>query len=198
MTLFADDWSDVSSSGVGAGFLEHLKGSLGEITHVEGPEVSGNNRGYALVFTNLADPGVATVTTNGVRFQRLTAMLPEEFTCTLQEDQEHIARYLVDTVAGLAISSGRGLDYEQVVKNERPIIADTRMHGILATPSPFFGHAFDLYRDDKGEPAVQIITLVPVTAAEADFVEEADAEELYDIWRENRTNLLNVYRESVL
>jgi hypothetical protein len=34
--------------------------------------------------------------------------------------------------------------------------------------------------------------------AEADFVEKSDAEELYDIWRETRTNLLDIYRESAL
>jgi hypothetical protein len=188
----------MSSPGGYGRFLEHIEGKLGAIKHVEGPEVSGANRGYALIYTHLADPGVASVTTNGVRFQQITSMLPEEFTCSLQEDQEHIARYLVDTVAGLAISSGRGLEYEQVVKNEQPIIADSQMQGILASPSPFFGGEFDLYRDDNGQPVLQIITLIPVTAAEADFVEEADAEELYDIWRENRTNLLNVYRESAL
>ncbi|WP_040786764.1 suppressor of fused domain protein [Nocardia pneumoniae] len=189
----------MSSPGGYGRFLEHIEGKLGGIKHVESPEVSGSNRGYALIYTDLADPGVATVTTNGVRFQQITSMLPAEFTCSLQEDQEHIARYLVDTVAGLAISSGGGLEYEQVVvKNDQPIIADTAIHGILTSPSPFFGGEFDLYRDDNGQPSLQIITLLPVTSAEADFVEEADAEELYDIWRENRTNLLNVYRESAL
>ena len=179
-------------------FLEHLEAKLGGIKHVEGPEVSGSNRGYALIYSHLADPGVSTVTTNGVRFQQITSILPEEFTCSLQEDQEHIARYLVDTVASLAISSGRGLEYEQVVKNDQPIIANSQMHGILALPSPYFGGDFDLYRDDNGQPTLQIITLLPVTAAEADYVEEADAEELYDIWKENRTNLLDVYRDSPL
>jgi hypothetical protein len=188
----------MSSPGAYGRFLEHLEGKVGVIKHVEGPEVSGLNRGYALIHTNIADPGVSTVTTNGVRFQQITSMLPEEFSCSLREDQEHIARYVVDTVASLAISSGRGLEYEQVVRNEESIIANSRMHGILAMPSPFFGGGFDLYRDDNGEPSLQIITLVPVTAAEADFVEESDAEELYDIWRENQTNLLDVYRESVL
>lgn len=177
-------------------YVEHIERALGPIKHVEGAETNDSNRGYALIHNHLADPGVATVTTNGVRFQQITSMLPEEFTCSLREEQEHIARYLVDTVAGLAISSGRGLEYEQVIKNEHPIIAN--MHGLLATPSPFFGGEFDLYRDDNGQPSLQIITLIPVTAAEAEFVEEADAEELYDIWRENRTNLLDVHRDSAI
>lgn len=179
-------------------FLEHLEGAAGGIKHVEGPELNGSNRGYALIHTNVADPGVATVTTSGVRFQQITSLLPMEFTCSLQEDQEHIARYLVGTVAGLAISSGRGLEHGQVVKNEKPIIANTEMHGLLAMPSPFFGGDFDLYRDNNGQPTLQIITLIPVSAAEAEFVEDADDEQLYDIWNENQTNLLDIYRESVL
>ena len=158
----------MSSPGGYDRFLEHVEGRLGAITHVEGPEVSGSNRGYALIHTNLPDPGVATVTTNGVRFQEIVSMLPEEFTCSLQEDQEHIARYLVDTVASLAISSGRGLEYDQVVKNDQPIVAGTRIHGILASPSPFFGGEFDLYHSDNGQPSLQIITLIPTTAAKAD------------------------------
>jgi hypothetical protein len=180
------------------GYLAHLESSLGKISRVEGPEVDGRKRGYALVFSRLSDPGVATVTTNGVRFQRITTLLPAEFTCSLRLDQEHLARYLTDVVAGLAVSSGRGLEYGQVVRNDQPIIANSRMHGFLASPSPYFGSAFDLYRDDDGTPALQLITLIPVTAAEAQYVEDADAEELSDLWRENRTNLLDVYRESAL
>lgn len=181
-----------------SGYLDHLESSLGEIGHVEGPEADGRNRGYALVFSRLADPGVATVTTNGVRFQRVSALLPTEFTCSLRLDQEHLARYLTDVVAGLAISSGRGLEYGQVVRNERPIIANSQMHGFLAAPSPYFGPAFDLYRADDGTPALQLVTLIPVTAAEAQYVEDADADELSDIWQESRTNLLDVYRGSAL
>lgn len=178
-----------------SGFLEHLD-ELGAISRVEGPESDDSNRGYALIHSIIADPGVATVTTNGLRFQRITALLPEEFTCSLQQNQEHFARYLVATLASLAISSGRGLEYDQVVKNDQPIIENTRMHGVLAVPSPYFGKKFDLYHEDTR--TIQIITLIPVTSAEADFAEEADAEELYDIWRENRTNLLDVHRASAL
>lgn len=178
-------------------FIEHIEHSLGEIQHVEGPEVDGANRGYALVYTLIPDPGVASVITNGVRFQKIASLLPEEFVLSLQEDQEHIARFLVDTVASLAISGGRGLEYDQVMKHDQPIIKNTQIHGLLASQSPFFGDEFDLYLDN-GQPTLQIITLLPVTAAEAEYAEKSDAESMYNVWREHRTNLLDIFRESAI
>lgn len=171
---------------------DHIEKNLGAIEHVVETE-----RGYSLAHTRIPDPGVASVITNGVRFHRLAATLPEEFTCSLRQDQGHIARYLVDTIAALAVVSGRGLEFDQVVRNDEPIIPDTAICGLLASQSPFFGDDFDLYVEN-GRPRLQIITLLPLTDAEADHAERADAESMYEVWHENRTNILDVYRASAI
>ncbi|MFG1798216.1 suppressor of fused domain protein [Nocardia sp. NPDC049149] len=186
------------SLGQRAAFLDHLEANLGAITPIAESRPAVGDYGYTLLAAHLADPGVWSVVTDGVRLHRITSLLPEEFSCSLQDDQSHHARYLVDTTASQAVASGRGLDYDQVVLSDRPLLAGTDICGLLASPSPYFGATFDLQRDADGDPVLQVITLIPVTRAEAEFVEAADAEELYDIWREARTNLLNVHRESAL
>lgn len=183
------------------GFLGHLEQHLGNIRHIEsGRSDSGGtgHRGYDLVEFHTPDPGVSTVITNGLRFQSLTATRPQELVCSLWEGQRDIVRYFVDSMAGVLLGQGRGLEYGAVVVNDRPVLEGTEMHGVLAHPSPYYGSDFDLFRDASGEPAVQIITLMPVTAAEAALVEEEDADELFERFWAKRPNLLDVTRPSAV
>ncbi|MFD7506012.1 suppressor of fused domain protein [Streptomyces sp. NPDC059850] len=173
------------------GFLGHLEQHLGTIRHI----ASGHSD---LVEFHQPDPGISTVITNGLRFQSLTATRPQELVCSLWEGQRDIARYFVDSMAGVLLEQGRGLEYGAVVVNDRPVLEGTEMHGVLAHPSPYFGSDFDLFPGASGEPGVQIITLMPVTAPEAALVEEEDADELFERFWAKRPNLLDVTRPSAV
>jgi hypothetical protein len=187
------------------GFLGHLERHLGEIRHIESGHSDGSSaggpsgrRGYDLVGFHAPDPGISTVVTNGLRLQPLTATRPQELVCSLGEGQREIARHVVDSMARALLGQGRGLEYGAVVVNDRPVLEGTEMRGVLAHPSPYFGGDFDLFRDSSGEHAVQIITLMPVTAGEAALVEAEDADELFERFWAKRPNLLDVTRPSAV
>jgi hypothetical protein len=177
--------------------LEHLKSYLGTIRQIESARSEEGNRGYDLVVFHREDPGITTVATNGLRFQQITSMLPEELVCTLWEAHAHIAHYLVDTMASIILRNGRGLDYGVVVGSEEPIIDETEIRAVLAHPSPYFGGGFDLF-PSRDAAKLQIISLIPITANEHELVKERGSEALFEKFRENRTNLFDIRRPSAV
>ncbi|WP_433602205.1 suppressor of fused domain protein [Nocardia sp. CA-135953] len=178
--------------------LEHNTGHLGKFRYAEPAEIEGRNRGYDLVFFDNEEYPVTSVITNGLRFQELSSLLPEELVCTLRTGQEGFAHYLVDVTAGLVLQNRRGLEYDSVLVNDSPLIKETEIHGVMGYPSPFFGDEFDLLRDADGQPVLQLITLLPITQQEAEFASENSPDELWEIWQENRTELLDINRGSAL
>ncbi|PTM56782.1 suppressor of fused domain protein [Desmospora activa] len=177
--------------------LKHLERHLGTVHKVESAKSSKENRGYDLIFFHNDEPPISTVVTNGLRFQSITSMLPEELVCTLWDGQEHIAHYLVDSTASMLLRGGCSLDYGMVIENKQPIVSNTEIQAILAHPSPYFGNTFDLF-PNTNEPTLQMISLIPITLAEAAFVKKEGPEALFERFRENRANILDVRRPSVV
>jgi hypothetical protein len=81
-----------------------------------------------------------------------------------------------------------------------PLIPDTGIEFLLASPHPFVEDGFDLYHDDQGEAALQFITLIPATRAEFEFLgeHENDADALLELWESRDTDLLDIYRASAV
>lgn len=177
--------------------LEHLQQRLGAVREVESANSERGNRGYDLTFYEVQEPPVTTVVTNGLRFQRIASVRPEELVCSLQSDQKHIAHYLVDSIASMIIRNERGMEYGSIFENDRPIIEDTEIIGVIAHASPLFDEGFN-YFPSADDPTLQIITLVPITAAEVDFVRNEGADMLFEVFHLNRTNILNVRRRSAV
>ncbi|MFE3545205.1 suppressor of fused domain protein [Nocardia sp. NPDC059177] len=180
-----------------SGLLEHLEQRLGPVRRVESAQTEAGNRGYDLTFYEVEDPPVTTVVTNGVRFQQIRSMLPEEFLCMLRSDQAHIAQHLVDSIASMAIRSQRGMEYGTVFRNKKPIITGTEIVGVVAHVNPKFDDTFNLFPNATA-PRLQIVTLVPVTGYELDFVKEEGADKLFEVFWLNRTNILDVHRQSAV
>ncbi|KAA5828762.1 suppressor of fused domain protein [Saccharopolyspora hirsuta] len=179
------------------GLLEHLKSHLGTIQKIESARSDEGNRGYDLVFFHKDDPGITTVATNGLRFQSITSMLPEELVCSLRTDQQHIAHYLVDSIASMIIRNGTGMEYGSVFQNDQPIIEDTEITAVIAHTSPLFDEAFNLFPNDQA-PTLQIISLVPITNAEVEFVGEEGADMLFEVFHLNQTDVFDVRRRSAV
>lgn len=177
---------------------EHNTEHLGKFRYAEPAEIEGRNRGYDLVFFDNDEYPVTSVVTNGLRFQDVTSLLPEELVCTLRNGQEGFAHHIVDITAGLVLRNQRGIEYDSILVNATPLIDDTEIHGVLGYPSPYFGDEFDLLRDSDGQPVLQLITLLPITQKEAEFAGENSPDELWDIWQEHRTDLLDINRRSAL
>ncbi|MER5393064.1 suppressor of fused domain protein [Saccharopolyspora sp. NPDC002686] len=180
-----------------SGLLQHLEAHLGAVRKVESARSDAGNRGYDLSFFHRDEPPVSTVVSNGLRFQPVTSMMPQELTCSLWDQQEHVAHYLVDSVASMVIRNEQGLEYGSYFKNNGPIVEGTGITAVLAHPSPFHGESFNLFPDHQS-PALQIITLLPITDPEVGFVEAEGADGLFEVFRLNRTNILDVRRPSAV
>ncbi|UGT40989.1 suppressor of fused domain protein [Nocardia yamanashiensis] len=179
------------------GLLEHLKRRLGSPRRVESAQSDRGNRGYDLVFYEVEDPGIVTVVTNGLRFQRITAIRPEELVCSLRSDQERFVHYLVDSIASMIVENGRGMEYGSVFGGDRPIIDGTSITGVIAYTSPLFDAGFDFF-PTADAATVQMISLVPVTEYEIDFVADEGADMLFEVFRLNGTDILDIGRESAV
>ncbi|MGK3208465.1 hypothetical protein ABFJ78_45575 [Amycolatopsis sp. MEPSY49] len=135
-----------------------------------------------------------------MRFQQIDASLPQEFVVSAVPEHVDEAGYLAHVIAGEAIGRRRGYAYGGGYVNAEPLIPGTGIAFLLAAPHPFAGEEFDLYRDDRGEPALRFITLLPCTLDEFTFVREHDGDPaaLFDVWESRETDILDLYRESAV
>ncbi|MFE3188727.1 suppressor of fused domain protein [Nocardia sp. NPDC059240] len=180
------------------GLLEHNLQHLGKFRYAEPADNGVRNRGYDLVFYDLDEHGVTSVTTNGLRFQAIDALLPEELICTLSIGEEGFAHHLVGLVASRIIQRRKGLEFGEILVTETPLIDDTQISGVLAATSPFFGTDFDFFCGSGEHPVLQTITLLPITSREAKFVVENSPDELWDAWKASAANILTINRPSTI
>ncbi|RJQ82574.1 suppressor of fused domain protein [Pseudonocardiaceae bacterium YIM PH 21723] len=180
------------------GFLDHVKGYLGPVRETESATTSGVNRGYALFFCAADESGLISVVTNGLRYQPISSRLPQELVCTLRHDQRQAAHHIASATAQVIIEFKTGLSYDQVVLAPAPLLQGTQIQGIIAAPHPYADAGFETLRDSAGQLALQILTLVPLTAAEGQLAQQRGSGELYKVWEEQSTNLLDVTRPSAV
>ncbi|TDD04589.1 suppressor of fused domain protein [Saccharopolyspora terrae] len=179
-----------------SGVLGHLEHHLGPVQRVESAQSDQGNRGYDLTSFHRDEPPISTIVTNGLRFQTITSMLPEELACSLWDGQENVAQYLVDSTASMILKNGRGLEYGMVIENRQPIVNGTEIQAVLAHQSPFFGGSFDVFPDNN-QPELQIISLIPITSGEAGVVHSEGPSALFERFKENQANILDVRRPAV-
>jgi len=180
------------------GLLEHWEHYAGAFAGAEPPTVRGGNRGYVLALFQHQTDGTATVISDGLRFQPISAPLEQEIVCTVRADQVGAAHALVDLTCALTINNGEGIAYDQILDNDRALFDGTNMHGAIALPHPYFGEDFDLFHDADGMLQLQMITLVPATEPELVYADEHGADALYRLWHERATDLCDVERACAL
>lgn len=181
-----------------SGFVDHIERYLGTIRDGEPPTVGGGNRGYALFFL-LNGPGdLVSVVTNGLRFQRIRAVRPQEFVVTTHTRHEQAARFLSVITADQVIRTEVGLVFDQVVMAENTLIPDSQIQGVIASTHPYVDAELEDLTDENGEVELQVITLIPITGPEGRLVQESGADALYDRWEAQETDLLDPFRASVV
>ena len=181
-----------------AGFLEHIQQHLGPIRDMEPPTAEGGNRGFALYFCQIAEGDAVSVVTNGLRFQKITTIMPRELVCTLNAEQRSQAHLITALTAKLVIRLGEGLTFDQIVPSPEPLIEGTGIRGVVAMPHPYADDSFELLLNDQGQAELQIITLVPVAEQEIAFAQQHGTDALYERWEEQEADVLDVYRESAV
>ena len=199
---FAMTWDEVTPAARHPerfdGLFEHWELHAGPCAGMEPPNVRGHNRGYVLALFQREEDKMATVVSDGLRFQPITTALEQELACTVRVDQIGAAHALVDLTSALTINNRHGLEYDQILDNDRPVLDGTDMIGVITLPHPYFGEDFDLFHDATGKLQLQMITLVPATEQELVFADEHGAEALYKLWHERSTDLLDVSRPSAI
>jgi Suppressor of fused protein (SUFU) len=192
------DDARVSSKPFSPGLLDHLQRHAGRHTGTEPAIAKGRNRGYALGFFEKPDAGMVTVISSGMRFKDVDVAWSEEVACTLQAAQAPYARFFVDIICEMILENNRGIEFDHVIDNRSEFIDGTRMEGLVASSHPYFDADFNIRFDKTGNVEMQVISLVPVTRAEMNFIKENDADSLYEIWVKEGADLLDVDRESAV
>lgn len=180
-----------------AGLLPHLERFLGPVREFEEPTVLGYNRGYGLFFCYSPNQLVSVVT-NGLRFQPVTVVFPQELLCTVHEDQRKEAHLLVPLIAGVVMQRGGGLMLDEVIRSDSPdpLVPGTEIAGIIAANHPYADDGFDTLNSPTGSPELQLITLIPATLFELRLAQESGVDALYEIWENEGADLLDMHRRS--
>lgn len=192
----------MSDNGPFDGLHEHLEEHLGELKRAWSTEQEGKPREFDLASYGMENVPIRTVVTNGLRFHPITWMLPGEIACSLWSEQEHVARHLAETIAKMTCDQRHGPEYGQVFRNSEPIITGTNILGILAHVSPFCEESFNLF-PDSAAPKLQIMTLIPITEPEIDFIHNEGglpdgSDVLMEVFKDNKTAIWDVTRESAV
>ncbi|MBE9374068.1 suppressor of fused domain protein [Saccharopolyspora sp. HNM0983] len=179
------------------GFPAHVEAHIGAIRGADGRGAGGRQRAYHLVYCDHADDAHVSVLTSGLREHRAGAPLPQELVCTARSAQERWARHLVSVVAELLAESASRVGYGALVMNDRLLLPDTQVAGALAAPHPYLGDEFDIVPGPDGSPALQLITLIPLSRGEAQLVSRYGRDVLYDRWESAGADLRDLTRTPV-
>lgn len=182
-----------------ANFLPHLERYLGEAREFEEPTVLGRNRGYGLFFC-YSPNNLVSVVTNGLRFQQITAVLPQELVCTVHADQRKEAHLLVPLTAEIVMRRRAGLGLDEVIMSgdPGPVVPGTGIAGVVAGTHPYAEDGFDDLLNSAGGPELQLVTLLPATRAELVYAREKSVDDLFIAWEDQATDLLDLHRPSAV
>lgn len=184
-------------------FPAHIERYVGRVRGAETKEIGDYVRSYHLVYCdhtgihqagNHQDADYLSVLTSGLRDETAGAPLPQELIATAHAAQELHVRHLVAVIAELLAESRSRVGYGALIMNDRILLPDTQVCGALAAPHPHLDDDFDIVPDSTGAPALQMITLVPITRAESQLVARYGRDALYDSWENTHTDLLDLKR----
>ncbi|MFD9889728.1 suppressor of fused domain protein [Amycolatopsis sp. NPDC059027] len=139
-------------------------------------------------------PEFVSFTTRGLSDLDVAALKPQELVCSVQQGQDGAAAHLVKTMFEMILETDRGPVVTQLIPGQAPILERTNIYGLLASSHPYLDDAFNAVTDDAGTILVQIVTLLPLTAAEVQRGEQAGLDALIDTLEENDPPLLDVTR----
>jgi len=182
------------------GLLDHAKRYLGPVTHGEPPDVLGYNRGFAIGFHRHPEYEMVSAASTGLRFQDLEFEVPEEIVCSARPGQEREASHLVHFAATSAIKAGKGHGYGNGYHSSKPLIPETEISGVIFHIHPYLPGEFNLFRNAEGKTVLRFVTVVPLTEPELHFIlDEKDGYKgLLEVWHLNRTDVLDLHRQSAV
>jgi hypothetical protein len=181
-----------------AGFLPQIADHLGPVQWVEEATAHGGNRGFAVLYLRESGSEVGSAVTNGLRFQNIKVVFPQELCCTLLAEQEETAHKIVVRVAQMILEGGAGVTTGAAIPGREPLAPGSDMVGVICADHPFVDAQFDTVRDDDGKVEMQIITLIPASTAELALAAGQGMDALFDKWEQQETDLADLTRPSAV
>lgn len=140
----------------------------------------------------------STAATIGLSTLSISAIVPQELTCSVKPDQSGAAVVLVRLAMQLVLSQRRGLVDEDVIPNGGPLLTGTEVSGILTGAHPYLPDEFNVLFGEDGKPVLNFITLVPLVQAEVDFTRRESVDDLMNLFERESPDLCDVTRSSAL
>ena len=181
-----------------AGFLPQITEHLGPVQWVEDATAHGPNRGFAVLYLNAPGNEIGSAVTNGLRFQNIKTVFPQELCCSLLAEQEETAHKIVVQVARMVLDGGAGLVSGTIIPGDQPLAEGSAMTGVICAEHPFADAEFDTVRDADGKAEMQIITLIPATPTELALATNQGTDALFEIWEQQATDLADLNRPTVV
>jgi hypothetical protein len=181
-----------------SGFLPQITGRLGPVRWVEAATAHGGNRGFAVFYLGAPGGEVGTAVTNGLRFQPLGVLHPVELCCSLLTEQEETAHRLVVQVARMLLAGAIKPVSGTVLPGEGPLAPGSAMVGVVCAGHPFTDAEFDVVRNAQGRIELQIITLIPASAAELELAMDQGTDALFERWETMPADLADLARPSAV
>lgn len=141
-------------------------------------------------------PEYVTFASHDLAERSIVTVAPQELVCSVEHGQDGAAVFLLHRAIDLVLDNGRGLVAGDLIRNDRPLLEQTRIHGILVAAHPYAGDDFDAVFDDGGSVVAEIKTLIPLTDTELRRAEVDGVDALIDILEITDPPLLDVTRST--
>jgi hypothetical protein len=143
-------------------------------------------------------PEFTTIATLGLSQERITVVYPQELLCSVKSEQAGAANIIIRGVLDVVESSGRGMVHQNLISNPEPLLTGTDIHGVLVAAHPYLDDEFNVLFGPGREVLVDLMTLIPITGAEAQYARTRGPEALLDALEAANPDLADVTRPSAV
>lgn len=183
--------------------VEHLEYYLGDIVSGYSKDEEHRKLPFQIARFENAPPDTVTLVTLGFSAARLAIGLSarhvrQEYLMTVSAgwDSGNLPAVL-HQVAMEAYAKGAAFVRGQVIGPRGILIAGTAIEALYVTLPVYFPEEFHVFKPEEGEPIV-LAWLVPITAAEARYVERSGCEAFEDLLSELDPDLRDLGRASTV
>lgn len=140
-------------------------------------------------------PEFVSFATHGLSTQEIQALVPQELACSVRHGQDGAALELVSRTLDLILEHRRGVVDAQLIVNDRgPLLAGTRIVGVLISSHPYLDEEFDVLVGTEGAVEAELQSIIPVTDSEVSRANVDGVDGLVNILEITDPPLLDVTR----
>lgn len=139
-------------------------------------------------------PEFVSFATRGLSALPIAAVHPQELVCSVEHGQDGAAAFLVRALFEMSLENDRGPVDDQVIPNDKPLLAETDITGLLVSAHPYLDDEFNVLFGENRQVLAEVMTLIPLTSGETAHARTSGVESLLDALEANDPPLLDVTR----